>query len=184
MPRYDYRCRVCDVTFEVRRGIDEPETAVPCPGDASRRRSTRRYDTSADLSFRDFSTLLDRSSRTFAADALSPLDCYLIVHAVEGLTPGVYVHHPSVGSVELLRAGDFRADSERIAVGQSYCADAHVNAYWLADLRPLLERFGNRGYRAAQLVSALRAGKLHLGAHALGLGACGSMPAHRQDRIN
>lgn len=33
MPRYDYRCRVCDVTFEVRRGLTERPTAVtPCPG--------------------------------------------------------------------------------------------------------------------------------------------------------
>ena len=31
MPRYDYRCRDCDATFEVRRGLDEPETAVRCP---------------------------------------------------------------------------------------------------------------------------------------------------------
>jgi putative FmdB family regulatory protein len=31
MPRYDYRCRTCDTRFEVRRGLDEPETAVPCP---------------------------------------------------------------------------------------------------------------------------------------------------------
>ncbi|TDC46062.1 SagB/ThcOx family dehydrogenase [Jiangella ureilytica] len=150
---------------------DPVEDVIP------RRRSTRRYDTEAELSFRDFSTLLDRSARGFAADVLPPLACYLIVHAVEGLTPGVYLHHPALGAVELLRAGDFRADSARIAVGQSYCADAHVNAYWLADLRPLLERYGNRGYRAAQLVSALRAGKLHLGTHALRLGACGSTSA-------
>jgi putative FmdB family regulatory protein len=32
MPRYDYRCRTCDARFEVRRGLDEPEQAVPCPG--------------------------------------------------------------------------------------------------------------------------------------------------------
>lgn len=150
---------------------DPVEDVIP------RRRSTRRYDTATELSFRDFSTLLDRSSRTFAADVLPRLDCYLIVHAVEGLTPGVYLHHPALGAVELLRAGDFRADAERIAVGQSYCADAHVNAYWMTDLRLLLQRYGNRGYRAAQLVSALRAGKLHLGTHALGLGACGSTSA-------
>ena len=31
MPRYDYRFRTCDATFEVRRGLDEPVTAVPCP---------------------------------------------------------------------------------------------------------------------------------------------------------
>ncbi|OHV35809.1 MULTISPECIES: FmdB family zinc ribbon protein [Pseudofrankia] len=33
MPRYDYRCRVCDTSFEVRRGIheDAPASAVSCP---------------------------------------------------------------------------------------------------------------------------------------------------------
>ncbi|RIQ21508.1 SagB/ThcOx family dehydrogenase [Jiangella rhizosphaerae] len=165
-----------------------PLTALdPLPDDALppepveevilRRRSTRNYDLDAELGFRDFSTLLDRSSRAYAADVRPPLDYYLIVNAVEGLTPGVYLHHPARGAVELLRAGDFRADAARIAVGQEYCADAHVNAYWLADLGPLLGTYGNRGYRAAQLTSALQAGKLHLGTHALGLGAVGSTSA-------
>ncbi|MBL7490994.1 zinc ribbon domain-containing protein [Frankia sp. AgB1.9] len=32
MARYDYRCRVCDSSFEVRRGITEDAAAaVPCP---------------------------------------------------------------------------------------------------------------------------------------------------------
>jgi len=31
MPAYDYRCRTCDVRFEVRRGVDEPEVPVDCP---------------------------------------------------------------------------------------------------------------------------------------------------------
>lgn len=33
MARYDYRCRVCDSSFEVRRGITEeaPASSVPCP---------------------------------------------------------------------------------------------------------------------------------------------------------
>jgi len=31
MPAYDYRCRTCDVRFEVRRGLDEPAVPVDCP---------------------------------------------------------------------------------------------------------------------------------------------------------
>ena len=31
MPAYDYRCRTCDVRFEIRRGLDEPEAPVDCP---------------------------------------------------------------------------------------------------------------------------------------------------------
>jgi hypothetical protein len=139
-----------------------------------RRRSTRNYDAGSELSFSDFSTLLDLSSREFAADVAPPLDCYLIVNAVEGLVPGIYLHHPRRGAVELLRAGDFREDAARLAVGQRYAADAHVNAYYLTDLRAVLARCGNRGYRLAQLGGALAAGRLHLGTHALGLGAVGS----------
>jgi hypothetical protein len=49
-----------------------------------------------------------------------------------------------------------------------------VNLYYLAHLPSILGRYGNRGYRLAQLEGALHAGKLHLGTHALGLGAVGS----------
>jgi putative FmdB family regulatory protein len=31
MPLYDYRCRTCDDTFEVRRSMAESDTAVTCP---------------------------------------------------------------------------------------------------------------------------------------------------------
>jgi putative FmdB family regulatory protein len=31
VPRYDYRCRACDTTFEVQRSLTEPETAAVCP---------------------------------------------------------------------------------------------------------------------------------------------------------
>lgn len=52
-------------------------------------------------------------------------------------------------------------------------ADAAVNIYFLVDLDPVLSRFGNRGYRAAQLAAATAAGKLYLAADALRLGATG-----------
>ena len=31
MPSYDYRCRQCGMTFEVRRSIAATETAATCP---------------------------------------------------------------------------------------------------------------------------------------------------------
>lgn len=31
MPAYDYRCRTCDTTFEVRRLLTQEPTAEPCP---------------------------------------------------------------------------------------------------------------------------------------------------------
>jgi SagB-type dehydrogenase family enzyme len=143
-----------------------------------RRRSTRNYDTDVEIPFDAFSTLLDRSTRGVASDVLVPgaplTDLYLIVNGVEGLAPGVYLHHPQLGAVELLREGTFRREATRIAAGQRYAGDAHVNLYYLTHLSSVLARYGNRGYRVAQLEGALHAGKLHLGTHALGLGAVGS----------
>jgi hypothetical protein len=115
----------------------------------------------------------------FAADALAPNapplhDNYPIVNGVTGLKPGVYLHRVQEAAVELLRAGDFRQQAMQLAAFQPYAADAHVNSYYLADLEPVLERYGNRGYGLAQLEAALFAGRLHLAAHAVGLRAVGS----------
>ena len=143
------------------------------------RRSTRHYDTQQQVPFQAFSTVLDRSAGGFAADGLAadapPLhDNYLIVNGVEGIEPGVYLHHPRARAIELLKPGDFRAQARRLAFFQDYAADAHVNSYYLADLEGVLARYGNRGYGLAQLESALFAGRLHLAAHAVGLRAVGS----------
>jgi len=143
------------------------------------RRSTRHYDTTRKAGYEAFSTVLDRSAKGFAADALAanapPLhDNYLIVNGVEGIEPGIYLHHPGARSVELLKSGEFRQDARRLAYFQDYAADAHVNSYYLADLGAILERYGNRGYGLVQLESALFAGRLHLAAHAVGLRAVGS----------
>ena len=144
-----------------------------------KRRSVRHYDAERPLPFASFSTVLDRSTRGFAADCLAadapPLhDLYLIVHAVDGLADGVYLYHREVNAVELVRAGQFSVDATRIACDQEYAGAAHVNAYYLTDLAPVLERFGNRGYRLAQLESALYGSRLQLAAHALGLGTVGT----------
>jgi SagB-type dehydrogenase family enzyme len=143
------------------------------------RRSRRRYAVDQPLPFELFSTVLDRSARGFAADCLDPAapplnDNYLIVNAVERLEPGIYLHRSRDSAVELLRSGDFREQAAHLAFDQAYAGDAHVNSYYLAELGPLLDAYGNRGYRLAQLEAAIYAGRAHLAAEALGLGAVGS----------
>jgi hypothetical protein len=51
-------------------------------------------------------------------------------------------------------------------LGQDIPADCSVNVYFLADLNRALERFGNRGDRAAQLEAGIMGGKLNLVAYA------------------
>lgn len=143
-----------------------------------RRRGSSRRFARTPIAFDQLSTMLDRAIRGIPADYLDPRgpplsDLYLIVNAVDGLVPGAYVLHWAERALELLKAGDFRAQAGLLALGQDLGADAAVNTYFLTDLEPVLARFGNRGYRAAQLAAAITAGKLYLAAYALRLGATG-----------
>jgi SagB-type dehydrogenase family enzyme len=142
-----------------------------------RRGSTRKFARSP-ITLPQLSTILDRATRGVPADFLNPFGAqlnalYLIVHTVEGLAPGAYVFHRSRGVLECLKQGDFRADAGYLGLGQELPADAAVDIFFLADLRPILQRFGNRGYRAVQLEAGILGGKLYLAAYAQRLGATG-----------
>jgi SagB-type dehydrogenase family enzyme len=159
----------------------DPATLPSDPLDAvvERRRSNRHYVTESPLPLETLAAVLRHATNGTSLDVVplgaQPLhDLYLIVNNVDGLEPGSYVHHPRPDALELLAAGDHRAAAYRLACEQGYAADAHVNVYTLTDLEPLLARYGNRGYRLAQLEAALAGGRVQLAAHALGLGAVGS----------
>jgi SagB-type dehydrogenase family enzyme len=100
-------------------------------------------------------------------------DAYVIVNDVEGLPCGSYVYHPDESALELLREGEFRDEAGDLGLEQALPADASANVFFLTDLAPILERFGNRGYRLAQLEAAINGGRLYLASYALGLGATG-----------
>lgn len=164
--------------------------AIPLqpPGDADipadsvtevilRRGSSRRFARTP-LTLAQLSTILDRATRGVPADFLDPpgatvITPYVIVLAVEGLAPGAYVYHRQERALELLREGDFRNDAGYLGLEQDLPAEASVNVYCLADLHPVLDRFGNRGYRAAQLEGGILGGRLYLAAYAERLGATG-----------
>ena len=160
----------------------QPPSDVEMPRDPIeqvilRRGSSRRFERTP-ISLSQLSTILDRASRGVPADFLDPLGAqlnhlYLIVHAVEGLEPGAYVFHRDRGLLEFLKPGNFRDQAGYLGLEQQLPADAAVDIFFLADLRPILQRFGNRGYRAVQLEAGILGGKLYLAAYAQRLGATG-----------
>jgi SagB-type dehydrogenase family enzyme len=142
----------------------------------TRRGSTREFSRDS-ITFGELSSILDRATRGITTDFLDAgetlNDLYLIVHAVEGLPSGAYVFRRQERALELLKAGDFRRDAGYLGLRQEIPADCSVNIYLMADLHRILECFGNRGYRAAQLEAAIMGGKMYLGAYAQRLGASG-----------
>src|SRR6266436_2244406 len=136
-------------------------------------RESDRVNTLAQLS-----TILDYATRGLPADFLEPPggqlnDLYLIVHSVQGLRPGAYFFEREQNTLALLKEGKFRAAAHHLGLEQELPADACVDIFFLADLERILERYGNRGYRAVQLEAGAIGGRIYLAAYAQHLGATG-----------
>jgi len=143
----------------------------------SRRGSTRQFSRDA-ITVQQLSTMLEHATRGMPADFLDSIgshlnELYLIVNNVIGLAPGAYFYRWKEKQLELLKPGDFRDKAGYLGLEQQIPADAAVDVFFLADLKKILERYGNRGYRAVQLEAGILGGKLYLGAYALKLGCSG-----------
>lgn len=143
-----------------------------------RRRGSSRRFVPAPVSFQAFSTMLYYSAQELSADFLEPgdgllNDWYVTVNAVEGLPSGAYWLDRDRWELELLRQGSFRQEMGYLGLEQDLPAEAGFDVFFMADLEPVLERFGNRGYRALQLEAGLLGGRLYLSAYAQRLGATG-----------
>src|SRR5450432_571494 len=143
-----------------------------------RRGSTRTFDKAASITLDQLSTIFDCATRGLPADFLEPPgeqlnDLYLIVLAVRWLKPGAYFFRREQNSLELLKAGEFRAEAHHLGLEQELPADACVDIFVLADLKRILEGYGNRGYRAVQLEAGAIGGRMYLAAYAQRLGATG-----------
>src|SRR5262245_38944021 len=98
-----------------------------------KRGSTRRFDRSSSLSFKEFSTLLYRSTREIPADFLGAAagappqhlnQVFMIVHAVEGLGPGAYALDQDGMAIEMIKAGEFRREAGYLGLEQALPAEA------------------------------------------------------------
>lgn len=117
--------------------------------------------------------ILVASTRGIPADFLegpetSLIDLYAIGSSVEGLEPGAYYFSPVQKKLELLRRGSFQRE---IAASPRESESARAFVFLVCALDHALERFGNRGYRAALLEAGVTGGKINLGAASLGLAA-------------
>ncbi|WP_336342853.1 SagB/ThcOx family dehydrogenase [Halalkalicoccus ordinarius] len=160
---------------EARIALDpvdhETQSKRPLGETIERRGSCREYEREP-ISFRKFSTVLDRAIRGAPIDArggeepLSFVEPYSIVNGVEEIPAGAYRYRPDEGELERLMAGEFREEAGHLALDQRLAADAAACVYFLADLDRLVDALGDRGYRLAQFEAAITAGRLYLATYA------------------
>ena len=142
------------------------------------KRGSPRIFSRESISFEQLSTIIYYSTRGLSADFLQPygstlIDLYMIVNAVDGLSSGSYYYDRERNGLELLRKGMFRTVAGNLGLDQNLSADGSVAVFFMSDLNVVLKRFGNRGYRAAQLEASITGGRFYLASYAQKLGATG-----------
>jgi SagB-type dehydrogenase family enzyme len=139
-----------------------------------RRGSTRKFSHDT-ISLEQLSTILKRSTSGIISDfeEESINDIYLIANAVDGLKQGSYFYNKEHSSLEILQKGDFRDVSGHLGLDQSLPRDASVTIFFMVNLQKILEYFGNRGYRVAQLDASIIGGRMYLASYAIHIGATG-----------
>jgi SagB-type dehydrogenase family enzyme len=98
----------------------------------------------------------------------------LAVHAVQGMDPGLY--RWVEGTAELLQAAPeaaVRRLTRRLCLDQPLGGDSAYTDSICADLERVLDGYGDRGYRVAQLEAGVAAGRLQLAAFTLDHGGTG-----------
>ncbi|WP_114575489.1 SagB family peptide dehydrogenase [Saliphagus sp. LR7] len=149
----------------------ETASARPLHATIRRRGSCREYAREGP-SRRQVGTILDRATRGIPADwnagagnGLAFNDLHVLTTGVSGIPDGSYRYRSDEDVLE--RAAEIdREEKARLALDQSWAGDAHVNVYLLADVEGIVEEFGNRGYRLAQLEAGLTLGRLYLATYA------------------
>jgi len=159
-----------------------------------KRRSVRRFQ-DGPLQEAELSQLLwaaqgiTRVSRGFgyrtapSAGALYPVETYLVVHAVEGIEPGVYHYGVEKHELDQLKTGDFRTDVAQAALDQEIAYWANVVFVWTAVFERSKWKYRQRAYRYVYLDAGHIAQNVALGTVALGLGSC-QIAALYDDEVN
>ncbi|MGH2500353.1 MAG: SagB family peptide dehydrogenase [Candidatus Limnocylindria bacterium] len=143
--------------------------AGPAEAVIRRRRSARRFSYGA-IALQQLELALAFASARIPGDAFGAdlVEPFVIVNAVDGMASGTY--GPGLAPI---RHGDFRRAAGELALGQELGASAAASVYFLSDLDAAFARFGERGYRVAQLAGGIAGGRLELAATDMGLGATG-----------
>lgn len=156
----------------------------------SLRRSIRTY-ADEPLSLGDLSQLLwsaqgitnERGFRTApSAGATFPLEIFVVVNRVEGLSKGIYHYLPFDHELALVRTDDVLEPLFRACLSQSMILEAGATLVFAAVFERTTARYGSRGERYVYNEIGHASQNVHLQAAALDLGTV-VIGAYRDDEV-
>jgi SagB-type dehydrogenase family enzyme len=107
-----------------------------------------------------------------SAGALYPVETYLAVHQVEGVTPGIWHFQVLDFALELVAAGDFRQPLVAAGLAQGFLGEAGAVFIWTGILNRARWKYRERAVRYLCLDAGHICQNLMLAATALNLGVC------------
>ncbi len=103
----------------------------------------------------------------------SLIETYVVVHAVEGVDPGVYYYAPGSQELRLVKKGRFRDQLRHFCLGQELGQDAAAVVVHVSNLIEALAKYGERAYRYLHLDAGHLGQRMNLAAAAIDAGASG-----------
>jgi SagB-type dehydrogenase family enzyme len=107
-----------------------------------------------------------------SSGALYPIETYVVVHNVSGISPGVYHYGVENHVLEQVRAGDFRETVVRRGLDQQFLGECGAVVYLTMIFQRMRFKYGERSYRYGLIEAGHLGQNLYLSATSLGLGAC------------
>jgi SagB-type dehydrogenase family enzyme len=104
----------------------------------------------------------------------SLIDIYFIANDVTDIQKGAYFFNRMDNSIDLLKDNIGRDTSGYLCLEQSLFSDASVVFYIMSNIKFIMDKLGNRGYRLCQFESGILAGRIYLSAYNQKIGASGS----------
>lgn len=105
-----------------------------------------------------------------SAGALYPLEIYVVVGNVDGLTPGIYKYKPHEHELLLIKEGDNRGNLSDAALGQGAVENGAIVIVISAVYERTTWKYGDRGVRYVHMEVGHVGQNIHLQAVSLGLG--------------
>jgi len=109
---------------------------------------------------------------TPSAGATLPLEIYAIIGNVDGIAPGVYRYNAAQHKLELIAAGDARAEMLANVSGQRMVYTAPLSIFYTAIYERTTGIYGERGIMYVHMEIGHSSQNVYLQAEAMGLGTC------------
>jgi len=117
-----------------------------------------------------------------SAGALYPLEVYVVIGNVEGVTKGVYKYKPHEHELVKVRNGDVRDELSVAALGQPWVREGSIVIVFSAVYERTTQKYGDRGIRYVHMEVGHAAQNVYLQAVSLNLGTV-VVGAFRDDKV-